>query len=298
MSARNEHGAAYERSRNVTVLGREAGLRLGGAILVLAAAFCEAETALAEQAAGWQAVVATAESSSAEESKSPPQPVGALKLLNGAKPTPTAGPVKDTATPESERAPEAPRTPGTPAAAPALSPAAATQVLSPPSPASSSPPSSPPTSPPAQTPPSANALSGALARDYCKVVLNQAAVAKIAGEKQKVKGMQTEVDKRIGELEKAITEHKDWLRKRQEFLDKAQEVVVKLYAGMPAEAAAQRLSAVTEDMAAAILSKLNAKSGSSILADIEPQRAARITAHMAGAAEIATPPRTMDAAKP
>lgn len=277
-----EYGGERVRSRRETWMRSLAGMSWCVAVLAAGAVFFESGDALAGQAPSWRAVVAAAEPSGEKESTITPQDAGAIKILNEAKPSSAHGPAAAAAAPPAGSVEDtSPRT-GTPAEAAVSTPAAA----------------KPASGPAARTPPPEDAGSGLLARDYCKVVLDQAAAAKIAQEKGEVKTMQAEIGKRLEDLEKAISVHKDWLRQRQEFLDKAQEVVVKLYSGMPAESAAQRLSVVTEEMAAAILMKLNAKAGSSILAEIEPQRAARITAQMAGAAEIATAAHTTEAALP
>ncbi len=135
-----------------------------------------------------------------------------------------------------------------------------------------------------------------LARQYCRVVGNDALAAKLAEERRRAEDLKRRIEAKIGELEAATAEQKKWLQLRKEFQEKATDNLVSVYALMDAEAAAQRLTDVTDDVAAAILLKLPAKATSAILAEMQSDKAGRLTAYLAGSADVAGSPATTQAA--
>lgn len=134
-----------------------------------------------------------------------------------------------------------------------------------------------------------------LARQYCRVVGNDALAAKLTEERRRAEDLKRRIEAKIGELEAATAEQKKWLRLRNEFQEKATDNLVAVYALMDAEAAAQRLTDVTDNVAAAILLKLPAKATSAILAEMQSDKAGRLTAYLAGSADIAGSPATQQA---
>jgi len=135
-----------------------------------------------------------------------------------------------------------------------------------------------------------------LARQYCRVVGNDALAAKLAEERRRAEDLKRQIETKIGELEAATAEQKKWLQLRKEFQEKATDNLVAVYALMDAEAAAQRLTNVTDDVAAAILLKLPAKATSAILAEMQSDKAGRLTAYLAGSADVTGSPATTQAA--
>ena len=99
--------------------------------------------------------------------------------------------------------------------------------------------------------------------------------------------MQTEeeVAKRIEELNLKIAEYKKWLARRDDFSRKAEATVINIYAKMKPDAAAQQLTVLDEDIAAAVLTKLTPRTASAIMNEMEAKRAARLTAIITGAAK-------------
>jgi len=65
---------------------------------------------------------------------------------------------------------------------------------------------------------------------------------------------------------------------------------VQIYGKMNPDAAAAQLMAMDEFVAAAIMSKLSTKDASLIMAEMEAAKAARLSAVIAGAGEIAMKP--------
>ena len=132
----------------------------------------------------------------------------------------------------------------------------------------------------------ANPSGRTLSQAYCDVVVDAALAAKLAQEKRDAEGLQKEIEKKLVELEAATAEQRKWLQLREDFQKKATENLVTVYAEMDVEAAAQRLPAVGNEIAAAILVKMPPRSASAILAEMPSDIAGRLTAYIAGAAEL------------
>ena len=96
-------------------------------------------------------------------------------------------------------------------------------------------------------------------------------------------------DERMKLLEAKRLEYEQWLKRRDDFLDKAEDDVVKIYAKMKPDAAAERLAEVKLELAAGILMKLNPKQASTILNEMDTKVAAIITGVMASAARKEDP---------
>lgn len=182
------------------------------------------------------------------------------------------------------------------AAAPAAKPAPAAASQGPNAGSSPAPSSSQAKSPaeaarrlaPVVSPPQLDAdePDGETARQYCRVVLDHATRERLTSESEATEVLKKEIDDRLSKLNAAITEHETWLKRRQDFRKKAQDGLVKVYASMAAEAAALRLGATDEAVAAAILSMLTPKAASAVLSEMPPDKAARLTTYLAGAAAI------------
>lgn len=100
---------------------------------------------------------------------------------------------------------------------------------------------------------------------------------------EELQALQQQVDKRIELLEKKRAEYEAWLKRREDFLAKAEDGVVKIYSGMRADAAAERLAEMDASLAAGILMKLEARKAGVILNEMERKAAAMLTGVMAAA---------------
>lgn len=121
---------------------------------------------------------------------------------------------------------------------------------------------------------------------YCSSVQDQAALAQLALQKKELEAAQVEIDKRIKSLTEKSDAYKSWLAKREDFLKRATESLVGIYAQMKPEAAAARLTAMNELVAAAIISKLAPKAAGAVLSEMDTAKAARLSSVLAGAAEV------------
>jgi flagellar motility protein MotE (MotC chaperone) len=126
-----------------------------------------------------------------------------------------------------------------------------------------------------------------LAQRYCVNVTDAAADARIAWQQAKLAETEQEIGKRIAALEAKTAEYKAWLERRNEFSRKATETLVQIYAQMEPDSAALQLAAMNEETAAAILVKLDPPASGAILNEMQPDKAARLSGTIAGAARVA-----------
>lgn len=103
--------------------------------------------------------------------------------------------------------------------------------------------------------------------------------------------LEQELARKTDLLEQRIAEHKEWLAKRQQFSDQVGGVLVKLFARMRPDAAAQQVAVMDDTIAAALLMKLEPKAASAMLSEVNPAKAARLSGIIAAAAEFKMPLR-------
>ncbi|TIV66219.1 MAG: hypothetical protein E5V86_09255 [Mesorhizobium sp.] len=106
---------------------------------------------------------------------------------------------------------------------------------------------------------------------------------------EELKQLQAGIDERMKALEAKKAEYEEWLKRREVFLARAEDGVVKIYAGMKPDAAAERLAMVNAELAAAILMKLDSRKASVILNEMDQKAAATLTGIMASAARRVDP---------
>lgn len=124
------------------------------------------------------------------------------------------------------------------------------------------------------------------AQQYCFNTADSAADARFAWQAKKIQDMEAELDKKAQQLEAKTEEYKHWLERRDEFSRKAHEKLVGFYSRMRADAAAVQLATLDEEMAAAVVMKLETKVASQIMGEMDPERAAKIASIISGAGRI------------
>lgn len=124
---------------------------------------------------------------------------------------------------------------------------------------------------------------------FCSNIADAARDRRYALQAAELKQLQTDIDARIKALDAKKAEYETWLKRREVFLAKAQDGVVKIYAGMKPDAAAERLAIVNVDLAAAILMKLDTRKASVILNEMDGKAAAALTGIMASAVRRVDP---------
>jgi flagellar motility protein MotE (MotC chaperone) len=139
----------------------------------------------------------------------------------------------------------------------------------------------------------ANAAAAATTGDevqrFCTNITDAARDRRYALQAKELERLKGEIDERMKALEAKRKEYEDWLKRRDDFLAKAEDNVVKIYAKMKPDAAAERLAEVKVELAAGILMKLDPRQSSTILNEMDSKAAATITGIMASAARKVDP---------
>jgi flagellar motility protein MotE (MotC chaperone) len=118
---------------------------------------------------------------------------------------------------------------------------------------------------------------------FCGNIADAARDRRYAMQAAELKALQDELDKRIKTLEEKRVEYEEWLKRREEFLARAEDNVVKIYARMKPDAAAERLAELHAELAAGILMKLDTRKAGTILNEMDSKAAATLTGIMASA---------------
>jgi flagellar motility protein MotE (MotC chaperone) len=124
---------------------------------------------------------------------------------------------------------------------------------------------------------------------FCSNIADAARDRRYVLQTQELVALQQEVDKRIKALDEKRAEYEEWLARREKFLAVAEDGVVKIYAGMRPDAAAERLAELDATLAAGILMKLDARKAGVILNEMDRKAAAALTGIMASAARRSDP---------
>jgi flagellar motility protein MotE (MotC chaperone) len=120
-------------------------------------------------------------------------------------------------------------------------------------------------------------------RMFCSNTVSIAGAARVAWQASKLQELEARLQQKIDELEAKRAEYEAWMQKREDALKKANDQIVAIYSKMAPEAAANELSQMDDALAAAVLVKLNTRSASAILGEMDPARAAHLTDEMVGA---------------
>jgi flagellar motility protein MotE (MotC chaperone) len=124
---------------------------------------------------------------------------------------------------------------------------------------------------------------------FCSNIADAAKDQRYALQVRELQALQADIDARMAALEAKRVEYEEWLKRREDFLAKAEGGVVKIYSSMRPDAAAERLSEVNMNLAAAILMKLDARKAGVILNEMDKKAAATLTGIMATAARKVDP---------
>jgi flagellar motility protein MotE (MotC chaperone) len=124
---------------------------------------------------------------------------------------------------------------------------------------------------------------------FCTGIADAARDRRYALQALELKKLQEEIDKRIAQLEQKRADYESWMKRREEFLAQAEDSVVKIYAAMKPDAAAERLAELNAPLAAGILMKLDARKAGVILNEMNSKAAAALTGIMVSAARREDP---------
>lgn len=124
---------------------------------------------------------------------------------------------------------------------------------------------------------------------FCSNIADAARDRRYALQAEKLESLKDQVDARIAALEKKRGEYEEWLQRRDDFLARARDNVVAIYANMTPDAAAEKLSTLNVELAAAIVMKLDPRKSGKILDEMNSKAAAMLTGVMASAARAQDP---------
>lgn len=119
---------------------------------------------------------------------------------------------------------------------------------------------------------------------YCANIVDSARDQRYLIQKRELGDLQVQVNDRIKMLEQRRDEFQTWLKKRDDFLRVAEGTLVEIYKKMKPDAAATQLALVNPEIAAAVIMNLDARLSSSILNEMEADKAAMLAGIIADAA--------------
>jgi len=129
--------------------------------------------------------------------------------------------------------------------------------------------------------PSERPATGDIER-YCGALAPGASEARAAYQLRRLADLQAQVREQLDKLEARETTAHEWVTKREEMMKAATDDVVAIYGKMDAEAAAPKLAAMDDMMAAAVLAKLAPRAASAILSEMDSDKAAKLSTLIAG----------------
>jgi flagellar motility protein MotE (MotC chaperone) len=118
---------------------------------------------------------------------------------------------------------------------------------------------------------------------YCGALAPSASEARAAYQIRRLADLEQEAREEIEKLEAKESAAREWVTKREAMMKAATDDVVAIYGKMPAEAAAAQLAAMDENVAVAVLAKLNPRAAGAILSEMQADKAAKLSALLAGA---------------
>ncbi|MGF0537383.1 MotE family protein [Agrobacterium sp. ES01] len=120
---------------------------------------------------------------------------------------------------------------------------------------------------------------------FCGGIADSARDQRYLLQKQELEKLQADIDGRIVVLEDRRAEYEDWLKRRNDFLRQAEIGLVEIYKKMKPDAAAPALAEINVELAASIIMKLPPRQSALVLSEMEPKKAAMVSAIISSAAD-------------
>jgi flagellar motility protein MotE (MotC chaperone) len=125
-----------------------------------------------------------------------------------------------------------------------------------------------------------------LAEAYCKAILDNVREARYKQQLEKLRALSTEIDGKLQTLNATAMQVETWLKERRSFVDRASTRLVEIFSSMRPDAASGQIARLDDTTASAIMMKLEPRAAASIMGEMPVQRAARLAAIIAGAANL------------
>lgn len=118
-------------------------------------------------------------------------------------------------------------------------------------------------------------------QDYCSSVAKAATAAKTAAQEARLRELESLIKRRGDELEAKKRELETVLDKYESLVKRADENLVTVYSKMKPDVAAAQFAVLDDDVAIALLSRLNPKASSQILSEMTASRGAGLIKKLA-----------------
>ncbi|KAB2854969.1 MAG: hypothetical protein F9K41_10050 [Sphingopyxis terrae] len=125
------------------------------------------------------------------------------------------------------------------------------------------------------------------AQQYCANIAATAGAARNARQEKQLLEIEQQIGRRLSELEAKRAELQELMDRYEALVKKVDDGLVAIYARMRSGSAAAQLANMEEDVAAALLMRLQPKQSSAILNDMEASRAVLLTKKIAGVSTLA-----------
>lgn len=118
---------------------------------------------------------------------------------------------------------------------------------------------------------------------YCSALGPSIVEARAAYQLRRLEELEVEAREQVQKLEVKEREAREWVIKREQMMKAATDEVVAIFAKMAPDAAAGRLASMDDLIAASVLAKLKPGPASAILAEMQAEKAAKLSTLIAGA---------------
>ena len=127
----------------------------------------------------------------------------------------------------------------------------------------------------------------AVAEDLCEAFADKAAEAKLARHRAELLSVKSDVEQQLVKLAEKTKELETWLAKRDQIRKTVSEGLVKMYANVESEVAAQQLQKLNPQLASEVLLRLSPKLSGEIVTAMEVEFASKVVKTMlADAAKV------------
>jgi flagellar motility protein MotE (MotC chaperone) len=117
--------------------------------------------------------------------------------------------------------------------------------------------------------------------DFCRAFANKAAEARLARQSRQLADVKAKIEEQLLVLEQKTTALGQWIEKRDRIRAAVSDGLVKMYANVEPDVAAQQLRKLDVETAAEVLQRLNPKVSGEILSAMDVNFAGRILQLMA-----------------
>ena len=127
-----------------------------------------------------------------------------------------------------------------------------------------------------EVPPSAKTTGAAPVEDFCEAFADKAAEAKLARQRKELLDVKAGIEQQLSELNEKTKKLEALVAKRNELRDSVSASMIKMYANVEPEIAAQQLQKLNPQIAAELLQRLSPKRAGEISTAMEVDFASKV----------------------